>query len=332
MELTVGECLKLPSLADAEVLGGKQGLSHRVYSCTVLEWSDRKMFKPPYFRDGDIVVTSFYYEKSDIAAQCATIRQLHGVGTAALVLFHVGTIVPSVDPALIALADELDYPLILIPTHRDVGYSEVIQDVMESIFFKKSAQNRFTDVVLQRFSSLPEAQQNISKLLEFISQSTQSILSQLFQCLILDKAMRPILHFDISKHTDIFCVYFFLILHTRRSAGCDKAAGGIITVDPAGSPDKKSSGSLCYSQRLSYSIGSNIDSKGKVYLFPKHTGNPAHDGHFHNIDVLSNVKRDTSCIFDQISMRTAPFQRRGILQGSIDHLFQIAFITEITRQ
>lgn len=177
MELTVGDCLKLPSLSTAEVLGGRQGLSHRVYSCTVLEWSDRKMFKPPYFRDGDIVVTSFYYEKSDIAAQCATIRQLQGVGTAALVLFHVGTVIASVDPALIALADELDYPLILIPSHRDVSYSEVIQDVMEAIFFKKSAQNRFADVVLQRFSSLPEAQQNISKLLELISQSTQSHLA-----------------------------------------------------------------------------------------------------------------------------------------------------------
>ncbi len=176
MDLTVKDCLSMASFSKAKVVGGKKGLSRPVRSCTVLEWSDKEMFRSPFFGEGDIVITSFYSKKNDVSAQCSTLRQLQKLGTAALVLFHIGIVMPDVDGALIALADQLDYPLLVIFSNQDVSYSEMIQDIMESLYLKRSSECRFFDKVLYRFSVLPKSRRTVTKLLELIGQNIESHL------------------------------------------------------------------------------------------------------------------------------------------------------------
>ena len=176
MDLTVNDCLNTTSFAKAKVVAGRKGLSRPVRSCTVLEWSDTGMFRSPYFKEGDIVITSFYTKRNDINAQCSTIRQLQGLQTAALVLFHVGIVMPNIDKALISLADQLDYPLIVVSSNQDVSYSEMIQNIMESLYLKRFSECRLFDNVFHRFSALPKSKRNITKLLELIGQNIPSHL------------------------------------------------------------------------------------------------------------------------------------------------------------
>ena len=60
MSLTVSDCLKLPSLRNARVLAGEQGLNHIVNNVSVLEIYDVSLFSlDPAVNDGDLTLTSF---------------------------------------------------------------------------------------------------------------------------------------------------------------------------------------------------------------------------------------------------------------------------------
>jgi hypothetical protein len=176
MSVTVADCLAMHPFEGANVIAGKGGRFREVHSCTVLEWSNIEMFKAPYFRNGDVVITSFYSEKDNTERQCAIIRQLHNIDAAALVLFHVGTIVFQVDQKLIDLSNELDFPLIVMPAERDVGYSEVIDGIMGALLYSRTAELHLTQEVLQRFYAMSELQKNFRTLLELIGQYTDCSL------------------------------------------------------------------------------------------------------------------------------------------------------------
>ena len=139
MSVTVQDLLKLPSLRDADVIAGRGGLKKIVSSISVLEAADPEilndaMFHNDEFYGSEIVITGFMSATDDPELQCRNIRRLVEGGEVGLILYYVGVFMKSIDPSLIALADELDFTLICMPKNRiDLRYSEVICDVMGAI-------------------------------------------------------------------------------------------------------------------------------------------------------------------------------------------------------
>lgn len=179
MSVTVADLLQLPSLRQAKVIAGENGLGKIVSSISVLESSDPSQLVDGIFRQGEffgseIVITGFLNCTDNVEAQAANIKRLAEGGEVGLILFYVGIYMPHVDKRLIDLADELDFVLIQMPPSKVLRYGEVINDVTEYIFNDKSDNELIASDILARVSRLPEHQRTINTVLRMVSDDTLS--------------------------------------------------------------------------------------------------------------------------------------------------------------
>jgi len=171
MSVTVNDILKLPCMSGAKVAGGAGGLSRPLTSVTVLEFSDpndlqKEIISSIDFYGSELIITAFANIPDNVEMQCANMRRLAEVGEAGMILYYVGIIMPEVDPALIRLADELDFVLIVMPENRyDLYYSEVIREVMEAVIKDQSEETSVLTDVLDQMCRLPEHQRTIDAVL-----------------------------------------------------------------------------------------------------------------------------------------------------------------------
>ena len=95
MSVTVADILKLPSLRQAKVLGGQNGLNKAVSSISVLESVNpdvlvQEVFPQDKYSGGEIVITGFLNCIDDVDLQFATLMLLIEGGEVGLVLYYVG--------------------------------------------------------------------------------------------------------------------------------------------------------------------------------------------------------------------------------------------------
>ena len=174
MSVTVADIMKLPSMRQARVLGGRKGLNKVVYSISVLESVNPMNLVDGLFRKeavygSEIVITGFVNCPNDVDLQCANLRRLAEGGEVGLILFYVGIFMKTVDPRLIALADELDFVLIQMPPTPELRYSDVISDVTEAIYYDRAHSESIVSDVLTNISMLPEAQRTLAAALQMLS-------------------------------------------------------------------------------------------------------------------------------------------------------------------
>jgi DNA-binding PucR family transcriptional regulator len=175
LSVTVADILKLPSMRNAEVVGGRGGLQKNVWSISVLESVDPELLENSLFHNdqffgSEIVITSFINIKDDAELQCRNIRRLAEAGEVGLILFYVGVFIQSIDQRLIALADELDFALICMPRNRmDLRYSEVISEVMAALFKDQSTDGSIIVELLEHVSRLPKHQQTVDTVVKLLS-------------------------------------------------------------------------------------------------------------------------------------------------------------------
>lgn len=176
MGLTVSDVMKLPSMVGAEVIAGHAGLSKPVESISVLEYGATTEILDQLFRDNtfvgnELVVTAFANIQDDVDAQCYNVRRYHAVGSVGIIVYYVGIILPEIDRKLIDVCDELGFVLISMPPKKiTLRYSEVITEVLFSIFREQQKNRFFVSSILDRLSGLPTEQRNISTLLHMLSE------------------------------------------------------------------------------------------------------------------------------------------------------------------
>lgn len=133
MNVTVADCLRLPTLREAQLVAGAKGLDRAVSSVSVLEWPETNLLSDELIVGNELVISALVTIKDDVARQCCVLRHLRSMGAAGLVLFYVGVFIPQIDDALIAVADEINLPLIAMPFGRmDFRYSDM-QNPMSTI-------------------------------------------------------------------------------------------------------------------------------------------------------------------------------------------------------
>lgn len=162
MSLTVSQLLELPCLRRAKILAGHRSLDRIVTSISVLEYStptetQKKLYDSIEFWGSELVITGFCNVANDVDAQCANIRSMAAAGEVGMILYYVGLILPSVDPRLIQLADELDFVLICMPENEpNLRYSEVIQEGMGAIIRDELNNPTFTLDLLEQIAKVPK--------------------------------------------------------------------------------------------------------------------------------------------------------------------------------
>lgn len=207
MSITVEQCLKLPALQEAVAVGGRAGLDRIVTAVSVLEHTDASMLKNNLFIGNELLITAFITIKDDVEKQCETFAKLNEQGASALVLYYVGIFVPEVDKRLIALADELHFPLLVMPSNCfDFRYGEVISEVLEAVFKDQSKEVYFVSSMLERISALPARHRGISTVMRMLSDRLRCSL------VLADRNMTPVSEaswpmsakWDYTKLTDAF--------------------------------------------------------------------------------------------------------------------------------
>ena len=175
MSVTVADLLKLPSLRQAKVIAGHNGLSRIVSSISVLESTDPGVLVDEVFPQGEyfgseIVITGFLNMTEDVERQYVNLKRLAEGGEVGLILYYVGVYLKKVDQRLIDFADEMDFVLIVMP-EGDVTlrYGEAISDVMALIYRDRTHNTSLVSEILERVSRLPSHQRSVSTILKMLS-------------------------------------------------------------------------------------------------------------------------------------------------------------------
>ena len=177
MGFTVEDALRLPSLRNAKLAGGKTGLKNNIFGVTVFDFKVSESLQDTFFANDDrhlsnqIVITSFAFMENNVSLQCRYLRKLSEIGESALVLYYVGAVVKTVSDRLIATADEMGFPLIIMPEGRiDLRYGDLISEVSASVLSDRIHYNGslVTDIIGQ-VSRLPSEKQTIDSVLTLLS-------------------------------------------------------------------------------------------------------------------------------------------------------------------
>lgn len=176
MSVTIADILKLPSLQGAKVIAGHSNLDNIVSSVSVLE-AVVDMDNPPGMSrhyGHEIIITGFIAIKDDIEKQCDIIRLMHKIGEIGMILFYVGAILKEVDSKLIATADSLNMPLIVMPENRlELRYSDVICEVIEEILNDRRENTHFATDVIEQISRIKDNKRSINSVLSIIRDQVQ---------------------------------------------------------------------------------------------------------------------------------------------------------------
>lgn len=170
MNVTVADCLKLPTMREAKLIAGAGGLDRAVSSVSVLELPDTQLLSEVLIVGNELIISALVAIKDSVDKQCRLLRHLHSRGASCLVLFYVEVFVPRVDEALIAVADEIGLPLVVMPYGRmDFRYSDVITDVVEHIHTKRIQGSYYTADLMNTISLLESHQRTIGAVLRLLS-------------------------------------------------------------------------------------------------------------------------------------------------------------------
>ncbi|MDR2479544.1 MAG: PucR family transcriptional regulator ligand-binding domain-containing protein [Treponema sp.] len=137
--ITVEKILGLQKLQNIQVAAGKGGLWRRVSHVTVMEVPDIAH----WLKGSDFLITSLYALKDDIAAQCGLLRDLASASCACMAV-KTGQYVKDLAPELRVVADELDFPLLIIP--YELSYIDIITSCMDFIFEERNPR-----IMLERY-------------------------------------------------------------------------------------------------------------------------------------------------------------------------------------
>lgn len=177
MSVTVEDVLKLPTLRNARVVAGKNALQNIVNGVTVFEYKAPMELQDRFFQHTDrhlascLVLTSFASIRDDEDLQLRYLRRIAVCGDAALVIFYSGVVMESVRPSLIQLAEDLGFPLIVMPEGRlSLTYGDVISEVSEAILSDRMQYSgSMVTEIIGRVSQLPSDRQTVDSVLKLLS-------------------------------------------------------------------------------------------------------------------------------------------------------------------
>ena len=142
MKVTVRDCLQMEAFKQSIVVAGEKTLDNRVRSISVLDATNVSDAVKYNGNKEELVLTTFSGMGKNVLAQCEAVRELAKEGIAGIVFFQRGT---SGDTAsltdVIAAADEVDLPFLIIANGKEVDYSELITEVMDRVLYGNNFNN-----------------------------------------------------------------------------------------------------------------------------------------------------------------------------------------------
>ena len=145
--LHVGELLSLPVLRGARVLAGHRGLDREVSRVNVMEVPDIEAYVHP----GEVLLTTLYPLRDDLAAVADLVRRLHAATLSALVV-RLGRYVDHIPAAAVDAADELGFPIIVVDTH--IAFNDVISAVLAIVLADYGPEPGRAETIRERLTAV----------------------------------------------------------------------------------------------------------------------------------------------------------------------------------
>jgi len=145
--LHVGELLSLPVLRGARVVAGHRGLDHEVTNVNVMEVPDIEAYVHP----GEVLLTTLYPLRDDLAGVADLVRRLHAATLSALVV-RVGRYVDHIPATALEAADELGFPIIVVDTH--IGFNDVISAVLAIVLADYGPEPGRAETIRERLTAV----------------------------------------------------------------------------------------------------------------------------------------------------------------------------------
>ena len=129
-----------------------------------MEYPDIPVLSSDLIVGNELMISALTQIMDDVDMQCRLVRHLHFMGTACIVIFYVGVYVRELDQRLLATADELDFPLIVMPFGRmNCRYSDMITDVMELVLYRQRQERHYASDMVNRLAQLQPEQRTIKQ-------------------------------------------------------------------------------------------------------------------------------------------------------------------------
>lgn len=217
MSITVSDCLKLPALREATLVGGAEGINRTVTAVSVIEYPDINSISSDIVVGNELLISALVCIKDDVDQQCKLLRHLYSLGEACLVLYYVGIFIPKLDQRLIDTADELGFPLIAMPIGKmGFRYSDVVTEVAEQIYKDRKQDRYFVAEMVNQISQLSPQYQTMKSILRLISDRLRCTV------LLTDRYLNPKASaaWPISNRWD-FSFVIDILLEKKIKSGCN---------------------------------------------------------------------------------------------------------------
>lgn len=144
MQITVKKCLSLPIFSSATVVAGADGLNHTVDSITTAEiFPENNEIFNKFVRPNELTISAFASIHDNLKIQQQVVRRSAASKGAGLILCYVGFYLKEISQDLINIANELNYPIIIIPSTTEIAYVDIIRSVMELVMKEKFIDKTF---------------------------------------------------------------------------------------------------------------------------------------------------------------------------------------------
>ncbi|RVU22394.1 PucR family transcriptional regulator [Streptomyces antnestii] len=145
--LTVSEALALPCLSGARLVAGASGRGRRIRVVNIMEVPDIVR----WMRGGELLLTTAYAVRDDAEALSALIPVLAERGLAALAV-KVGPYLPALPPVMLAVADELGFPIVELP--GAVMFNDILSEVLGTVLNRQALELERSRAIHERLTAV----------------------------------------------------------------------------------------------------------------------------------------------------------------------------------
>lgn len=162
MKVTVKECLQMDLFKEAKVVAAERDVANAVKDVVVLEGiTSAETAKFSSYR-AKMIMTGFFHVRSNVKEQVEIVKALAGVGCSALVIFHVGLVVPEIARTVKETAELYRLPIIVFEGETPTA-GETANKMLKEFFFGENFNNSLINNTIfhllnfERYSSFQAA-------------------------------------------------------------------------------------------------------------------------------------------------------------------------------
>lgn len=160
--MTVEELLHMPSLRGLQLIAGKAGIHRRISTVTVIDTPDGSI----WLKGSEFVITTAYAIKDDSCLMAELIQQLVSRKASGLGI-KTGRFIKRIPDEAIALADQLDFPLVSIPD--EYAFCDIINPALSMIVNRQSTQLMHSSQIHRKFLELAVDNASVTEILRTLS-------------------------------------------------------------------------------------------------------------------------------------------------------------------